>query len=449
MDANKLLEYEGHAPRYTSYPTAPQFVDSIDAAAYGGWLERIPEGGPLSVYVHIPFCQSLCWFCGCQTQVANHYRQIRAYVALLGREIELVVRRLGLGRPVAHLHFGGGTPTVLVDEDFLTLCADIRRHFDLVKHAEVAVEIDPRTLEAPMAMALAKAGVNRVSLGVQDFDAGVQAAIHRDQTFAQTEGAVRALRAVGIDRMSFDLMYGLPGQSIESIAATVDQATSLGPDRISLFGYAHVPWFKRHQRQIDDASLPDGRGRLALYRAAEARLTNAGFVNVGIDHFARPSDPIAVAVRSHYLRRNFQGYTTDTAETLIGLGASSISTLPQGYAQNAAHLAAYRKAVGGGILATTRGLALSEEDRLRRDVIGDLMCRLSVDLQEVARRHGVRPSSLAESLEALRPMAADGLVRIDGWRVEVPGEARPILRTVCTAFDSYFTSGKGRHSAAI
>ena len=449
MDAATLLSYEGHAPRYTSYPTAPHFVDSIDATAYGGWLERVPWGNPLSLYVHIPFCTSLCWFCGCQTQVANDYRQVRAYVAWLRREIELVVRRLQLGRPVAHLHFGGGTPTILTAEDFLSLCADIGRHFELTKRADFAVEIDPRTLQAAMAAALTEAGVNRVSLGVQDFDPGVQAAINRGQTFEQTETAVQVFRAAGIGAMSFDLLYGLPGQTTGSIIRTVDQAVSLRPDRISLFGYAHVPWMKRHQGQIDEAQLPNARDRLALYWAAKTQLTDAGFVSIGIDHFARLRDPLEVAARAGRLRRNFQGYTTDSSETLIGLGSSAISTLPQGYAQNASPLPDYRKAVAAGNLATARGLALSSEDRLRRDVIRELMCNLSVDLKDVARRYNADPAVLADSLASLKPMVDDRLVRVEGWRVEVPDEARPILRTVCTAFDSYLATGKARHSATI
>jgi oxygen-independent coproporphyrinogen-3 oxidase len=300
-----------------------------------------------------------------------------------------------------------------------------------------------------MAAALAEAGVNRVSLGVQDFDAGVQAAINRNQTFAQTEAAVRALREAGIDKVSFDLMYGLPEQSTTSVAATVDEAISLGPDRISLFGYAHVPWLKRHQGQIDEAALADARGRLALYRVAEGRLTDAGFVSIGIDHFARAGDPLAVAAASRGLRRNFQGYTTDTVTTLIGLGASAIGTLPQGYVQNAANLTAYRAAVESGKLATARGLALNAEDRLRREVIGELMCMLFVDLEDVSRRHGADPACFAAAIATLRPMTADGLVRIDGWRISVAAEARPVLRAVCTAFDTYLATGKGRHSAAI
>ncbi len=244
-------------------------------------------------------------------------------------------------------------------------------------------------------------------------------------------------------------MYGLPGQTTDSIIRTVDQAVGLAPDRISLFGYAHVPWMKRHQGQIDEASLPNAQDRLRLYRAAESQLTDAGFVSIGIDHFARPRDPLAVAARSRRLRRNFQGYSTDSAETLIGLGASAISTLPQGYAQNASHLTDYRKALALGDFPIARGLVLNDADRLRRGVIGELMCALAVDLKEVARRYGADPSCLAGSLESLRPMADDGLVQIDGWRVVVPDEARPVLRTVCAAFDSYLATGKARHSATI
>ncbi len=449
MDDAVVLKYDGRAPRYTSYPTAPHFGDAVGPREYRRWLGRLDPNTALSLYIHVPFCSSPCWFCGCQATVVNRYRPVAAYLDLLRAEIEMVAGVLGPRRRVAHVHWGGGTPTILKAADLLAVMALVRRRFELAANAEVAVEVDPRSFDAGLAAALAAAGVNRASLGIQDFTPKVQAAVHRVQSFDVTKRGVESLRAHGIDAINFDLMYGLPHQTVAGIVATVDQALDLAPDRIALFGYAHVPWMRPHQRLIDEQALPDARLRLALYRAAGGRLTGRGYVAIGLDHFARPNDPLAESRRNGRLRRNFEGYTTDDAGALIGFGASAVGTLPQGYAQNAAAVPEYRQAIVAGECATVRGIAIDDEDRLRRDVIERLMCDLEVDVADACRRYDRMPDHLAPELARLAPMGADGLLAIDGNRLLVREHARPLVRTVCAAFDRYLRQDEARYAPAL
>lgn len=449
MDDSILLKYDGRAPRYTSYPTAPHFTDGIDAKRYAAWLAAVPPETALSLYVHVPFCQSLCWFCGCQTTVTNRYEPVAGYLRSLHREINLVCDRLSGRRRVSHVHFGGGSPTLVSDPDFRNLLDHLREHFIFAEDAEIAVEIDPRSFDPDRAAVLASAGVNRASIGVQDFAPKVQEAINRVQSLETTARTLEYLRTYGIERISFDLLYGLPYQTLEGIEESAQLAAELGPDRISLFGYAHVPWMRAHQRLIDEDTLPNTIERLALYRAAAGMLTQLGYVEIGIDHFARPDDPLAVAAANGSLGRNFQGYSDDDAETLIGFGASALGTLPQGYVQNAPTVPDYRRAIGKGELATVRGIAISNDDKLRREIIVRLMCDLTVDLPGVAARFGASPASFEDSLRALAPIERDGLIRVEDGRITVVPEARPVVRTVCAAFDAYLASNKAQHSLAI
>ena len=449
LDDSLLLKYDGRAPRYTSYPTAPHFDDSVDAPQYARWLEELPDEAPISLYVHVPFCHSLCWFCGCQTSVVNRYEPVAGYLRSLRREIDLVCDRIGGRRAVSHVHFGGGSPTMIDDADFRALVDHLRRRFDFADDAEIAVEIDPRSFDPDRAAVLAGTGVNRASIGIQDFAPRVQEAINRIQPLDVTARTLESLRTHGVDRVSFDLLYGLPYQTPASMEETVETAAELGPDRVSLFGYAHVPWMKRHQRLIDEDALPGVAERLALYRTASTLLTKIGYVEIGIDHFALPTDPLAVAAAKGALGRNFQGYTDDSAATLIGFGASALGTLPQGYVQNASAVPDYRRAVRKGELATARGIAIGDDDRLRREIIARLMCDLAVDVPHVAARFGADPTCLQESLNALAPIEADGLIRVEDGRITISPDARPLVRTVCAAFDAYATAKKARHSLAI
>ncbi len=442
MDPELLAKYDRPVPRYTSYPTAPHFHAGIGADDYQGWLAELPRDARLSLYLHVPFCRELCWYCGCHTTVARRYQPIAEYRDLLLRELDLVGATLGGPRPVGHIHFGGGTPTMLAPHDLRTLGERVHRRFEVLADAEVAVEIDPRRLERATIEALAAIGVNRASLGVQDVNPEVQRAINRWQPFAVVERAVDGLRAAGIRGVNLDLMYGLPHQTEACVLRTVEAALRLAPERVALFGYAHVPWMKRHQRLIDEAALPAARERAAQLELAAARLSDAGYVAIGLDHFALPDDDLAIALREGRLHRNFQGYTTDAAPALIGLGVSAIGSLPQGYVQNAAAVPDYREALRAGRLPTVRGIEVSEEDRLRRSIIERLMCDLAVDLSGATGR-------FASELEALAPLAADGLVEIRDQVIRVPPAARALVRAVCAVFDGYLARGVARHSRAV
>jgi oxygen-independent coproporphyrinogen III oxidase len=452
MTSIPLRLAEAQAPRYTSYPTAPHFGPAVDGEAYRAWLAALPPEAPLSLYLHIPFCHQLCWYCGCHTGVARDYLRIAAYVGLLRREIELLAGVLEEGRPVTGLHWGGGTPSILTPEDFSSLMGRLGQVFDLRPEAELAIEIDPRHLTADKAAALAAAGINRASLGVQDVNPHVQAAINRIQPFEMTAGAAAVLRAAGIGALNFDIMYGLPHQSLADVERTAAAAAELRPQRVSVFGYAHVPWMKKHQKMIEEAALPGARARLDQAEAAERVLLAAGYRAVGLDHFALPDDPLFRFAEEGRLRRNFQGYTTDQAEVLLGLGVSAIGTLPQGYAQNDKDTVAYAKALAAGRLPVMRGIALTAEDRLRRDIIQALMCRFAVDLRAEAVTHGRPGFDFSEALERLKPLAAEGLVTLQGSKVVVTAEGRRVVRLIASCFDAYLgaagTTG-ARYSKAV
>ena len=449
IDDDLLLKHDGMVPRYTSYPTAPHFSDAVDDGVYANWLRVIPEDQALSLYFHVPFCDTMCWFCGCQTKVVNRYQPVASYLDVLNSEIDLVADVLGTKRPVAHVHWGGGSPTIVQSDDFRKVMSHISDRFEILDTAELAVEIDPRGFTKDHARALTETGVNRASIGIQDFELEVQQAVNRVQPYDETKMVVEALRENGVGGISFDLLYGLPHQTVETVLSTVDRAVGLGPDRVSLFGYAHVPWMRPHQKMIDEDLLPDGKARLALYRAAASRLAEHDYVAIGIDHFAKSSDPMGQAAYNGNLQRNFQGYTTDEAEVLIGFGASAIGSLPQGYVQNAPLVPDYRKSVEKGELPIVKGIAVSGDDLLRRKIIERLMCDLKVDLEAEASAFN-RPSDIFDqNLTDLLPLKADGLVQIDGYKVTVPEGARLAVRAVCAAFDEYLGRGAGRHSRAI
>ena len=445
MNMEMLLRYDAPVPRYTSYPTAPHFHAGVDAETYREWLGRLGDGDTLSLYLHVPFCAEMCWYCGCHTKVVRQYRPVGEYARLLEREVALVAAAIPARPAVRHVHWGGGTPNMLSAADFAEVMSAIGGRFHLAADAEVAVEIDPRTLTDDRAAAMAAAGVTRASLGVQDFNPDVQAAVNRVQPFELVRTVVQRLHAAGIHRINFDLMYGLPRQTVEHVTRTVDLAAELAPDRLAVFRYAHVPWMKTHQRMIDEAALPGAAERLAQAEAAAARLVGHGYRRIGLDHYARPDDAMTRALDEGRLRRNFQGYTTDPSSALLGFGASAIGALVEGYVQNAVPLRAYGEAVRDGRLAVTRGVRATADDRLRGAVIERLMCDLAVDLTNL----GVEPDAFAAELSALAPMRRDGLVEIDGGRLRVTEPGRPLVRTVCAAFDRYLQTGKARHSRAV
>lgn len=441
--------FDERLPRYTSYPTAPHFTGEIGAESYGDWLQALRPGTKASLYVHIPFCRSMCWYCGCHTSVALRDQPIVDYLAVLRREIALVADRLAAPLQVQHVHFGGGTPTIIAPDDFLRLVTLLRERFVIAPSAEIAVEIDPRRLTRAVTEALAASGVNRASLGVQSFDPVVQTAINRIQSVEQTAGVVAGLRAAGISGLNFDLIYGLPKQTLRSCIETVERCVALRPDRLSVFGYAHVPGFKKHQRRIDEADLPDGLERHEQAEAMAEALVAAGYVRIGLDHFALPDDSMGQAGADGVLRRNFQGYTTDGAEALIGFGASAIGRLPGGYVQNEVVIGRYAERVLSGALATAKGFRLSADDRLRAELIERLMCDLTVDIGAVCARHKANPEDLAPSFPRLKALAQDGVIHFDGSRVLMPEDSRLLVRKVASVFDAYLAQPGRSYSRSV
>lgn len=449
MTPDILARYGARAvPRYTSYPTAPSFSADVDEGDYRDWLGAVAARTELSLYLHVPFCRAMCWYCGCNTTVSARAAPVTRYLDSLHHEVDLVTAALSARMPLRHLHFGGGTPTLMRGDEMIALMAHLRERFDFLPDAELAIEIDPRTLTAEMVDALAQSGINRASLGVQSFDPLVQQAINRVQSFATTASSVNDLRAAGIDSISLDLIYGLPHQSVASCRDTVEQALRLTPDRLSVFGYAHVPHFKLHQRKIDTAALPDTGERLAQSQAIADALTGAGYIQIGLDHFARPDDAMAQAAAAGTLHRNFQGYTTDSAPVLIGLGSSAIGRLPGGYVQNAVRISDYQKAIAEGRLPVARGYAMSDDDRLRGAIIERLMCDHRVDIATSCAAFDADPGRLLATLD-LDPLVDDGLIERDGTAIAVRDEARPLVRFVAAAFDAYLADSGARHVAAV
>lgn len=447
--ADLVARYDGRAPRYTSYPTAVQFTAAVDTPTYRDWLAALPADEPVSIYIHIPFCGRLCWYCGCNTRAVTRHGPIGDYVNLLLDELHALADALPARLPVQAIHLGGGTPNMLTPYELSALFGALRTEFALADDAEIAAELDPATLTRGWVEAAARLGLNRASLGVQILDPKVQAAVNRHETFDEIAAGVGWLRAAGVSSVNLDLMYGLPHQSVDNTLETIEAVLRLRPERIALFGYAHVPWMKAHQKLIPEAALPDGNERIAQAEAAADRLMEAGYVRIGLDHFARPDDALAEALTKGSVHRNFQGYTTDAAQTLLGLGASAIGRLPQGYVQNATQEVAWRDAVKAGGLAVVRGVALTDDDLFRGEIIERLMCDLQVDLAAVCARHGRRLSDLDGAIRALGPALQDHLVDLKGARLRVIGDGRLVVRSICAAFDAYFEPAAGRHSKAI
>ena len=436
-------------PRYTSYPTAPHFSPAIGEENYRSWLKSMPVREPASIYLHVPFCRSMCWYCGCHTSVTKRDDPIATYTAGLRTEARLVAETIGQRMPISHVHFGGGTPTIMSPETFVDLVGALRYSFFVLPDAEIAVEIDPRTLTEPMVEALGYCGVNRASLGVQSFDPAVQRAINRLQSFEQTAAAVERLRRVGVGRINFDLLYGLPLQTVDSCLDTVAKCVELRPDRFSVFGYAHIPSFKKHQRKIAEDSLPDSTERHLQAETIAEALLDAGYIRIGLDHFALPGDSLAIARQDGRLKRNFQGYTDDSADTLIGLGASAIGRMPQGFVQNAVPTRDYLARIAEDRLATAKGYAFTREDRFRADIIERIMCDLAVDLPRVSRLHGRDHQSAIVDRPRIESLIADGAVTMIDDRLSISDGAEFLVRSVASAFDAHLANSAATHSRAV
>lgn len=435
-----ILRHDRPLPRYTSYPTAPRFAGGFDGESYAEWLADIPAGGTMSLYLHVPFCPKLCWFCGCHTKITQRYAPVEDYTHLMLREIEMTAPMIGAAG-VSHIHFGGGSPSMLLPDDFARLMERLRTSFIFHGDAEVAIEIDPRQAGSEKIAAYAANGVNRVSFGVQDFDQTVLAAVNRTQSFDTVYRAVTQCRESGITGINMDLMYGLPHQTVDSVRRMIDQAATMMPDRISLFGYAHVPWMKKHMRLIPAHLLPDAAARYDLFAAGVAALEANGYKQVGIDHFVRPGDALDTALQQRTLRRNFQGYTTDTADNMVGFGISAIGRLPKGYVQNTPHSPHYSERILCTRLPVEKSCALNDDDRLRAGVIEQLMCYFTADI----------PAALHDDLNspAMESLREDGLVQVENGStltIKTPLAAR----MACALFDAYLPPDtQQRHAAAV
>ena len=424
------------APRYTSYPTAPIFTPKVGQAFQESSIEAIDPAVPVSLYVHIPFCERLCWFCACRTQGTQSLAPVRRYVDTLGAELALIRKHLPEGVRFARLHWGGGTPTILPPDLIRQLANDIESVIPSVEDAEFSVEIDPTLVDSEKIAALRDAGFNRASIGIQDFSTAVQSAIGRNQTFAATKRATDMIRDTGVRSLNVDLVYGLPHQTEKSIAASIEQVIALDPDRIALFGYAHVPWMAKRQKLIDETALPDDMMRRRLFQVASEMLQGAGLRAIGIDHFAKPTDALTACSKSGRLRRNFQGYTTDDCETLIGLGASSISRFPQGYVQNCSATGAYTGKIEFGEFAGYRGHALTKDDILRGRAIEMLMCDFAIDFELLRSEIGADADRLLPLHRAVADRFPDR-VNLDAARLVIRSDYREFTRVIATMYDAY------------
>jgi len=440
----KMLHYADAAvPRYTSYPTAADFHRLGDAPRLAA-LRRLGGQDRISAYIHIPYCGAMCHYCGCFTKITGRADVIEDYVRHLVQDIKLQAACFS-GRPqLTHLHWGGGTPSIISPAAFRAIMAALHEAFTFAAGAEHAIELDPRHVDDALCAFLAEQGVNRASLGVQDIDAAVQRAIGRIQPLAVIERAVGALRSAGIKRINFDLIYGLPHQTQDSLIATCEKTAQFAPDRIACYGYAHLPQRRANQRLIDTAILPDTCERFFQAARVGEIFTRLGYVPIGLDHFARPGDPLAKAAANGALHRNFQGYTDDNAAILLGFGASAISEFPHLYAQTIADIGQYKQAVAAGRLGTARGIALNQEDKQRAGLIRDLMCRFRVDLAV----YGGAQHYQAE-LERLRPLLAANIAEQAQETLTVTEAGKPFVRLVAGVFDTYRQGETGRFSPAI
>lgn len=445
-----LRRFDVSGPRYTSYPTADRFVEAFSVDDYIQALNLRRSGAaamasPLSIYIHIPFCESLCYYCACNKIITKHHERATSYLKYLSREVDLHTAQLGLGQTVSQLHLGGGSPTFLTDDELRELMAMLRRNFTFTAEGEYAIEVDPRTIDATRLATLAELGFNRLSFGVQDFDPAVQKAVHRVQPAAQVFALVEAARQHKFESINLDLIYGLPLQSPDSFDRTLAQVIELRPDRIALYAYAHLPERFKPQRRIDTLSLPSGAAKVAMLARSMAAFIGAGYVYVGMDHFALPTDALAIAKRQGRLHRNFQGYSTQPDCDLIGLGVSSIGRIGATYSQNAKTLEEYYDYLDQGVLPVVRGLALSRDDLMRRSVIMALMCQGQVLFESIELAYLVDfKKYFASELDALQKLADQGLVTLDESGIQVTATGWFFVRAVAMVFDRYLQTDRTR-----
>lgn len=439
--------FDARVPRYTSYPTAPHFSNDVGQKQTQAWIKSIPGDARISLYIHVPFCRRLCWFCACRTQGTSTLSPVKNYVETIKKELALVAEHLAPGVQIEHLHWGGGTPTLLPSETIADLADSVFQHVPMASDAQFSVEIDPNEIDDARMDALAKAGMNRASIGVQDFNPTIQETIGREQSYDVTKQAADGLRARGITSLNMDMLYGLPYQTKAGISDSVQKVMSLSPDRVALYGYAHVPWMAKRQALIPTDVLPTPEERLALFETARNLFVWDGYTEIGIDHFARPEDGLSLAQKAGTMHRNFQGYTEDSSNILIGIGASAISRYPQGYAQNNPSTSAYQSAILNQKLATSKGHEFSGEDLLRGRLIEVLMCDFAITYSDVAKDCGTTVMAVKKLLDPLI-LQFPGILDVTHNRLTIQPSGRPLARIIARALDAYHVSQTG-HSPAV
>ena len=446
FDPQVIRRFDVNGPRYTSYPTADRFVDAFDAEAYRMWLGRRTIGGisrPLSLYVHIPFCNTICYYCACNKIITKDHGRSAKYLKYLGKELAMQAAALEGTREVVQLHWGGGTPTFLSQDEMRRLMDMIREHFQLLPNGEYSIEVDTRKVDVETVALLGELGFNRMSVGVQDFDPAVQKAVNRIQSLDETQQVIEAARANGFKSVSVDLIYGLPKQNVISFNHTLEEVIRLSPDRLSIYNYAHLPSMAKPQRRINEAELPSPDAKLQILQLAIRRLTDAGYVFIGMDHFAKPDDELAVAQRQGRLHRNFQGYSTHAEADLMAFGVSSISKVGPSYCQNVKTLDEYYDRLDRGVLPVMRGIELTADDLLRRSIIQSLMCHFVLSIESIEIAHLIDfKTYFAAELEGLREMEEAGLLKIDRQWITVEPRGRMLVRVIAMVFDRYLRSSR-------
>jgi oxygen-independent coproporphyrinogen-3 oxidase len=448
FDPQLITRFDVSGPRYTSYPTADRFVEAFDGEQFGMWLRKRVVGGvarPLSLYVHIPFCNTICYYCGCNKIITKDHGRSGKYLKYLGKEMALVAGMVEGSHEVVQLHFGGGTPTFLADQEMRRAMDTIRQHFRLAPNGEYSIEVDPRKVNAQSVELLAEFGFNRMSVGVQDFEIDVQKAVNRLQSVEETREVIEAARASGFKSVSVDLIYGLPRQNVISFNRTLETIIQLSPDRLSVYNYAHLPAIFKPQRRISESELPSPEAKLQILQLTIRRLTDAGYVYIGMDHFAKPDDELAVAQRQGRLHRNFQGYSTYAECDLLAFGVSAISKVGPAYAQNLKTLDEYYDCLDRGVLPVLRGLELSADDLLRRSIIQALMCHFELSIESIEIAHLIDFNAyFAEERIDLKEMERAELLTIDDKWITVLPRGRLLVRAIAMVFDRYLRADRER-----